>query len=146
MEEKRAYIPLIYFLQAVLYLPYLWLCYSSVITSQTLRELQRAPEPVGTPLDYLLCSVGCFAVIIALLVLFLIITKKLKVMTKPLLMINIILPCIAIFLRLVFSSIWLYGLSDEMAYSLYINFNEIAFFSLNALLVVFSILFHRRRR
>jgi len=138
MEEKRAYIPVVYFLQTVLYLPYLWLCFSSVMTSQTLRELQRNPEPVGTPLDFLLYSVASFAITTAILIMFLLIAKKLKMMTKPLLLTNIILPCIVVFLRFIFFSIWFFGLSDELVYSFYINFNEIAFFTLNALIVAAS--------
>ena len=141
MEEKRAYIRFTYFLQAVLYLPYLWFCMVSLVASQALRELQRNPEPANTPFYYLLFSITSFAIIIALIVMFLLFTKRLKVMTKPLLLINIVLPCIVVSLRFLFSSVWLFGVSGELIYSFYINLNEVAFLALNILVVVISICF-----
>jgi hypothetical protein len=139
MSKTQARSFIIYFIQAVLHLLYFWVCFISLVSSQSLRELQRDPHPEETPLNFLLYSVTYITIIIALMVLFIIITKKLKVITKPILIVNIILPCPIVLMRIAFSSIWAFSMSGELVYSTYININEIVFIALNALPGILSV-------
>ena len=142
--EKPLYAPFIYFIQAVLYLPYFWYSFTSLMSSVSLSEFHGSPEPEGTPLSFLVYNIPRMIIIISIIALLLLITKGIGIQTRPLLIVNIVLPCLTMILRFFLSSFWLLAFSSDYKYAKYVGANEITFFVLNILLATLSVYFLKR--
>ena len=135
MPEKK-YI--VFSFQSVLYYFYLWFSFISYISSQSLRELQRDPDPEGTPFSYLMDGTLSFSITIILMALLMIIAVRMKLNARPFSTINIVFSCLALLFRFK-PFIILFSLSGELVYWSYIIINEVVFVCLNILLALLSV-------
>ncbi|MCL2165165.1 MAG: hypothetical protein FWH55_12460 [Oscillospiraceae bacterium] len=139
-QSTEKYGVVIAFFQPILYVPYLWFSFVNLMSSASLRELQRSIDPKKTPIRYLIDGLTGLSITVIFMIFLMIAAAKKKVQITPFLVANVFFPCVAMILRFYPFLIYL-SLHGELVLWAYILVNETAFYLMNILLIVTSVFY-----